>query len=207
MSTSTIAGYTAVVAGNLTDAALLEVEDSNGDSRKATVAQLRAQLNTESHKWVAPSTGGDENTIARHHKAVQGIGNNSATAILTITVPNADHGARVSVKITGALGSGGAVGSEEAVGTISYDIAIARKTGVNAAAGISTAYGSATAAVAGATTITVTAALSAVSGAVGAVNTFTVNVTIARGGGSSDNHRCVIQAEVHNIKGTGVTLS
>lgn len=44
MATKTIAGLDAVVDANLDDTALLEVEDSASQSKKATIAQLRAAL-------------------------------------------------------------------------------------------------------------------------------------------------------------------
>lgn len=207
MSTSTIAGYTAVTAGNLTDAAILEVEDSNGDSKKATLAQLRVQMDTNAHA-PACGTAGAANTINRHVKATASIANNVATAVLTITVPNADHSSRIRVTLCGSLGAGGAVSAKESSAAVSYDIVIARTTGSNAVAAISSAYGAAgPASVAGAANITVTAAMSAVSGAVGAVNTFTLNATLARSGGSSDNHTCIVDAEVHNAVATGITFS
>lgn len=49
----TIGAMDAVTAGNLTDAAQLEVEDANSASRKATVAQLRTRLNTGAQDFTA----------------------------------------------------------------------------------------------------------------------------------------------------------
>lgn len=140
-------------------------------------------------------------------KAYSGIADNTATATMTITVPNAAHSASWRVTIAGSLGAGGAIGANEATGTQSYDIAIARTAGVNAVGTVSTAYGTGNASVAGAATITCTAALSTVSGAVGATNTFTLNVTIAHGTGSSTNHTAVIYAQLINANTSGITLS
>lgn len=44
MSTTTITGETAVTAGNLTGAAVMEVEDVNGDTRKSSLATLRTKM-------------------------------------------------------------------------------------------------------------------------------------------------------------------
>ena len=140
-------------------------------------------------------------------KTVSAIANNTGTPVLTVTIPNAAHSAKVHVELTGSLGAGGAIGANEATGTINYDFAVARTAGVNAVTTASTAYGSAAANVAGATTITITAAASAISGAVGASNSFTVNVTIARGGGASTNHTCLVDAKVVNANATGVTIN
>ena len=140
-------------------------------------------------------------------KTVGSIANNTGTAVLTVTIPNSAQSAMVHVVLTGSLGAGGAIGANEATGTISYDFAVARTAGVNAVTTASTAYGSAAANVAGAATITITAAASAISGAVGVTNTFTVNVTIARGGGASTNHTCLVDAKVVNANATGITIN
>lgn len=143
----------------------------------------------------------------RIRKSITAIADNVATATFTVSIPNAAHSASVYVKLTGSLGAGGAIGANEATGSVSYDIAIARTTGVNAVATISAAYGSSSSSVAGGATVTVTGAVSAISGAVGAVNTFTVNITIARGSGASTNHTAHCYAELQNANATGITIS
>ncbi|MBU6501214.1 hypothetical protein KGQ33_05345 [Patescibacteria group bacterium] len=44
MATTTISSLSAVLAANLTDLAVLAVDDANANTRKATIAQLRTQL-------------------------------------------------------------------------------------------------------------------------------------------------------------------
>lgn len=139
-------------------------------------------------------------------KAVASIADNTATAVLTATIPNAAHSGTLRVRLVGSLGAGGAIGANEATACVSYDFAIARTAGVNAVVVASAAYGIATASVAGASIITVTAAASAVSGAVGATNTFTVNITIAHTTGSSTNHTCMLIGEIINANATGITI-
>lgn len=142
------------------------------------------------------------------NKAVTAIADNTATAAFTVTVPNAAHSASIMVVLTASLGAGGAIGANEASASIGYNVAVTRTAGVNAVATISAAFGSAaSAAVAGAATCTVTGALSAISGAVGATNTFTINVTIARGSGTSTNHTCFAYAKLLNANATGVTIA
>jgi hypothetical protein len=141
------------------------------------------------------------------NKAVTTFTNAVAKATFTVTIPNAAHSAMLKVTLVGSLGAGGAIGANEATASISYDIAICRTAGVNAAAVISTAYGSAASAVAGAATVTTTAAVSAISGAVGASNTFTVDVTITKGGGASDNHTCLCYGRLMNANATGITIA
>ncbi len=152
-------------------------------------------------------TSGGATSVCDIQKAVTAIADNVATAVLTVTVPNSAQTATVRVRLKGALGAGGAIGADEASGSVSYDITVARTTGVNAVAIASSAYGSAMANVAGAATITVVAAVSAIAGAVGDPNTFTVNVTIARGSGSATNHTCMVFADVLNGRATGVTIA
>lgn len=147
-------------------------------------------------------------TVTRIVRATTAIANNTATAVLTVSIPNGAHSATVRVTITGSLGAGGAIGANEASASITYDFTIARTAGVNAVVATSAGYGSSgSAAVAGADTCTVTAAASAISGAVGATNSFTVNATIARGGGASTNHTARVLAEVLNANSSGVSIS
>ena len=153
------------------------------------------------------SAAGAVTSSTRFRKAVTAIANAAATAVLTVTIPNAAHSASLNVYLTGSLGAGGAIGANEASAAIAYTIAISRTAGVAAVAVASTAFGSATAAVAGAATCTITAAVSAIAGAVGATNTFTVNVTITRGSGSSTNHTCQLTAELDNANASGLTLA
>ena len=154
------------------------------------------------------ATAGLASEAAKITKAVTAIANAVATAVLTVTIPNASHSGVLRVRLAASLGAGGAIGANEASAGIAYDIAFARTPGVNAVAAIAAAVGSTgSAAVAGADTITVTAAVSAVSGAVGASNSFTINVTITRGGGGSSNHTCQVIAELLNANASGITLS
>lgn len=141
------------------------------------------------------------------NKAVASIANAVATDVLAVTIPNAAHSASLKVRVTGSLGAGGAIGANEATATNEYTIAITRTAGVNVAIAISSASGAAASAVAGAATVTCTAALSAVSGAVGATNTFTVQATISRSAGSSTNHTCFVYAQLCNANATGVTIA
>jgi hypothetical protein len=73
---------------------------------------------------------------------------------------------------------------------------------------ISAAYGSTgSAGVAGADTCTVAGDLGAITGAVGASNTFTIRVTVTKGAGASANHTCTAHASLLNKNASGVTIS
>ena len=135
------------------------------------------------------------------------IADATATAIATITVPNAKHSAVVRATFVGSIGAGGAIGAGEAVHAISYDFIICRTAGVAAVALISTAYGSAKQAVAGATTVTTAGAVSAVSGGVTATNTFTLNISITKADGASAAHVGFVRYELLNSFASGITIA
>jgi hypothetical protein len=142
------------------------------------------------------------------NKAVSAIANNTATAVFTVTVPNAAHSASIRVRLTGSLGAGGAIGANESTQDATYNINITRTAGVATVATIGAVVGQpAAASVVGANNAATTGTLSAISGAVGATQTFTINVTIARSGGSSDNHTCLAYAELMNANATGITIA
>ena len=141
------------------------------------------------------------------NKAVTAIQDNTATAVLTFTVPNAAHSASFKVRIVGSLGAGGAIGANESTQVAEYNVNIARTVGVATVATISAVIGQpAAASVAGAANIATSATLSAMTGAVGATQTFTVNATLARSGGSSNNHTALVQASLLNANVSGVTV-
>lgn len=140
------------------------------------------------------------------NKATSAIANAVATTVLTVTVPNAAHSASLEVRVTGSLGTGGAIGANEATATNTYVIGITRTPGVATVATATAAFGAVAVAVAGAATVTATAAVTAMTGAVGATQTFDIQVTISRSGGSSDNHTCLTYAKLMNANVSGITL-
>lgn len=196
---------TAVRFGSLVAGSSLSIFSANTLALTLDSSQNQFQAGTTT--VYHGSATGAVNSVTKLIKAVTAIADNTATAVLTVTIPNAAHSAVVRVTMLGSLGAGGAIGANEASGSVTYDFAIARTAGVNAVTTASTAYGSAMANVAGAATITVTAAASAIAGAVGDPNTFTVNVTIDSGSGASANHTCQVVAEILNANATGVTLA
>lgn len=172
---------------------------------QATQDVYVVRATTNSIRWAANSLTTTSRTEL--NKTVAAIANAVATDVLTITIPNAAHSASLLVRVTCSLGAGGAIGANEATATNTYIIALTRTAGVNAAAAISATSGAAATAVAGAATVTGTAAMSAVVGAVGATNTFTVQATVSRSGGSSDNHTCLVYAQLMNANATGITIA
>lgn len=174
-------------------------------------ANIRAATAIFSPTFVLQSGGTSAGGATTHQgitKAVSSIADNTATAVFTVTVPNAAHSASIRLKLVGSLGSGGAVGANESTQDATYNIDITRTAGVNAVATISAVGAQPSAAsVAGAANAAVTGELSSISGGVGATNTFTINAKIAHSGGSSANHACVAHAELVNANTSGVTIA
>lgn len=140
-------------------------------------------------------------------KLITGIANNVATAVFTVTVPNAAHAAMLELSIIASLGAGGAVGAFEDSSVAFGMIAIARTPGLATAVTAVALSNTGSAAVAGAAAMTLAYAVSAVSGGNGATQTFTVTVTIAATTGSSTNHQALIAAALTNSQAAGVTIA
>lgn len=156
----------------------------------------------------ATSGAGAATSRTEINKAITAITDAVAKATFTVTIPNGAHSASLKVKLVGSLGAGGAIGANEASQSVEYHIDIARTAGANAVATIGAAIGQpASAAVSGAATVAVSAALSAISGAAGATNTFTVDVTVTKSGGSSDSHTCLCYGQLVNANASGVTIA
>ena len=205
------AGTTALgVTANTTDVTAAGALDVAGALTGGTIASDAGVSGTTVLATTSASVGalaGGAAGATKLTKAVTAITDNVATTVLTITVPNAAHSATVRVTAIGVLGAGGAIGAGEANASNSYDITVVRTAGVNAVADISTAFGVNAAAVAGAATCTAALTVAAVVGAVGASNSFPVQITVVKSGGASDAHTAVLVAEVLNQNGTGVTVA
>lgn len=145
-------------------------------------------------------------TVATLRKRVSAIADNTATTILTITVPNVLASGAVRVRIVGIAGASGAIGAGEDVTAVSYDVAFARTAGVAVGATISSAYGSAAAVVTGAGTMTTVAALTLSGEGVTVTNTILVKVTIDQSS-TSTLHTCMVLADCFNSLAGGATIS
>ncbi len=151
--------------------------------------------------------GGDGALVYALSRERTGITNNSAASLWTVSVPNAAHNAAYKVTVTTYLGAGGAVGAGEAASVQTYYGVLARTAGVDTVKGLSSAVGGATAAVAGAATNTTTITQSANSGTSAQTQTYDIQVTIARGSGSSDNHYCKAVFELLETRSSGIAIS
>lgn len=130
------------------------------------------------------------------------IADNTATDVITVTVPNANQSAAIKVWLISANGSTDAF---ESTRTAEGAIAIARTSGANAVAAAATLAVTGIATVAAGATHTLAYGVSAISGAVGATNTFTIQVTIDDSGNVGGNQVMVV-AELMNSQSSGVTM-
>jgi hypothetical protein len=135
-------------------------------------------------------------------KTTTAIPDATATAIATVTVPNANHSAVIRVLVAATLTGADAY---ESTRVVEYQVVLARTTGANVVAAISSAIGGQIATVAGGATLTTTLDLSSISGAVGATNTFTIRVTNT--GSVAQVSKVVAHIEVINMEATGVTVA
>ena len=136
-------------------------------------------------------------------KKVTSIADNTATDILTVTIPNANHAATIRLLL---LSSNGGTDAFESSRTASGSVVVARTTGANAVAAASTIDAAQIATVSGGATHTLAYSVSAISGAVGDPNTFTIQVTIDDSGNLGSN-QLVVFAELLNAESTGVTIA
>lgn len=154
-----------------------------------------------------PGASTTANSRVEGQKPVTAFTNNVAKTVLTVTIPNTQNYAVLEIEVQGALGAGGAIGAGEAMATNTYKIAIVRTAGVATVATATSAIAAVAVAVAGAATVTATAAVTAMSGLVSATQTFDVQVTIARSGGSSDNHTALVYYKLVNVNNGGITVA
>jgi hypothetical protein len=136
-------------------------------------------------------------------KKVTGIADNTATDVLTVTVPNANHAATIKITL---LSSNGSTDAFESSRTADGSIVLARTTGVATVAVVATLALAQIATVGGGATHTLAYGVSAMTGAVGDPQTFTVQVTIDDSGNLGSN-QVVILVELINAEATGITIA
>ena len=117
-------------------------------------------------------------------KKVTDIDDNTATDVLTVSIPNGNHACAIRLMF---LSSNGSTDAFESSRCATGMVVVARTTGANAVATAATIDHTAIATVAAGATHTLAYDLSAISGAVGAVNTFTIRVTIDDSGNTGAN--------------------
>lgn len=135
--------------------------------------------------------------------AKSGIANNTATDVITVTVPNANHNGAIFLDVMAHLGTG--TDASESTRVATGVIAIARTTGAATVAVASTLAQAAIATVSGGGTLTLAYGVSAITGAAGATQTFTIQVTLVVTGSVVD-HRAVVFARSINSAAGGITM-
>jgi hypothetical protein len=152
----------------------------------------------------ASATPGSATSVRSLVHKKTGIADNTATDLLTVTVPNGNHAAAIRLVLVGTLGTG--TDTFESTRVALGMVVLARQTGANVVATAVALSNAGIATVSGGATLTLAYAVSAVTGAVGAVNTFTVTVTLVKTGTVND-HQCVVFAELVNAEASGVTVA
>jgi hypothetical protein len=150
---------------------------------------------------------GGATTSHRIQKTVAPIADATATAVFTVTVPNGAHAALIRVNFSGIKGAGDAEGACGSVSNVTYQYAVQRTTGVTTTVVASAAMGAVATTIAAGNPVATTSDVSAVAGAVGDPQTFTIRVTITRTGGASTNHTCVAVGELVNANVTGISFA
>ena len=151
----------------------------------------------------ARAATGDAGAMGQITVLKTGIANNTATAVIAVTVPNGNHNAGIFLEVVGHLGAG--TDASESTRVLRGAVAIARQTGVAAVATAATAESAQIATTAGGGTLTLAYGVSAISGAVGATNTFNITVT-AVVTGTITNHTALVSARLLNSSAGGVTI-
>lgn len=151
-----------------------------------------------------PGTAG---VMQEFTKEVTGIVDATATAILTVTIPNSAQAGMIEFDIIGRLGAGGAIGADEAVSSSKYQATFIRTAGVASVLTLSSQANAVNVAVAGAATVTCVLTTTATGEGVGVANTHLIKVTITKSGGASAAHKADVHVRIHNANASGVTVS
>lgn len=133
-----------------------------------------------------------------------GIANNTATAMITVTVPNGENNAAIFLDILGHLGTGTDLSESSRCAT--GCVVLARKTAAATVAVAATLTTAQIATTAGGGTLTLAYSVSAMTGAAGAQQTFTINLTLVVTGTITD-HTAMVSARLLNSMGSGVTMA
>ena len=152
---------------------------------------------------LAGAVSGGVTSCTKIIKKVTGIADAVATDVLTVTVPNANHAAAIKLTI---LSSNGGADAFESSRVATGTVVLARTSGVATVAAVSTLEAAQIATVGGGATHTLTYGVSGMTGAAGATQTFTVQLTINDSGNVGSN-QAVLLAELINSEATGVTIA
>lgn len=153
---------------------------------------------------LALKAAGSSTSAVTLTKKVTGIADNTATDVITVTVPNGNHAAAIEVVLVASLGTGTDTfeSTRAAIGVV----VVARQAGANVVGTATALTNAGIATVSGGGTLTLAYDLGSVTGAVGATNTFPIRVTLVKTGTITDL-QCVVMATVVNAEAAGVTIA
>jgi hypothetical protein len=182
--------------------------DANGAEKQSTAGvsgnqSIAGNQTVTGTLLLGGTAAGGATTAQRLLIKKTGIADNTATDVITVTVPNANHAAALKLTL---LSSNGAADAFESSRCAEGLVVIARTAGANAVAVAATLALAQIATVAGGATHTLAYGVSAIAGAVGAVNTFTITVTVDDSGNLGGN-QLVVLAELINAEASGVTFA
>ena len=200
-NTSSLANERALV-GTVNE---IDVTDSGAGSTVAVglVADVVVPNSMTAPKVVVGATEGSSRSGLSLTKKVTGIADNTATDVLTVTIPNENHAAAIRLLFVSSNGSTDAFESSRAAHGL---VVVARTLGANAVATVTTLSDEGIATVSGGATHTLAYDVSSISGAVNATNTFTIRVTINDSGNLGSN-QVVVWADLLNAQSTGITIA
>lgn len=132
-----------------------------------------------------------------------GIADNTATDVITVTVPNGNHAAAIRLTI---LSSNGSTDAFESSRCAEGCVVLARTTGVDTVAAAAALTLAQIATVGSGATHTLAYGVSSMTGAAGATQTFTIQLTIDDSGNLGSN-QAVVLAELLNAEASGVTMA
>ena len=173
------------------------------DTLTATKLSAPTHITTPIQYLGSSAGSGTATSSTKIIKKVTGIADNVATDLFTITIPNANHAAAIKVTL---LSSNGSTDAFESSRVANGTVVVARTAGVNAVAVAAALDDAAIATVAGGATHTLAYNVSAITGAVGASNSFTIQVTIDDSGNLGSN-QIIATAELLNSEATGISIS
>ena len=182
-------------------------DDGDGSVTLSTPQNIHTSASPQFTALLLGGAAGGATSAHTIIKKITDIDDAVATDILTVTVPNADHAAAVKLTFLSSNGNGDSdMTAFESSRVATGHVVVARTTDANAVTAAATIDDAAIATVAGGATHTLAYDLSSISGAAGAVNTFTIRVTINDSLNLGSN-QLVVFATLINSEATGVTIA
>jgi hypothetical protein len=133
-------------------------------------------------------------------KSVSGLADNTPVNLAVVTIPNVIAGGGLAFTVSGVTGDG------DSAQTSYWTCAVSRVAGANAKLTLSAIQNAINTAGVTATAAVAVSSL-AVSGGVGAVNTFQLQIKVSRTTGASTGHAATCLIEVLNEFGGGITVA